>query len=136
MLRRGYLASDAAGMQVYRYANVIIAIRERDHRDGTDIRLLRQEVAKELPELPQCDDCFFVLDGVTLLRRGDGQFLLKGDHLLFLINQQAFAGNLMGNGPDGRRRDEFRFLQGHGDAGGVCSDGETLGAQVVADGVS
>ncbi len=47
-------------------------LRERDHRDGTNIGLLRQEVAQELTELAfaQGDHCFFHLDDVTLLRRG------------------------------------------------------------------
>jgi len=66
---------------------------------------------------------------------GGDQSLLPGDHLLFLINQQPLAGNLMRNRPDRWRRHELRLVQRHGDSGGVSCDSEILGTQVVADGV-
>ncbi|MEF8724897.1 MAG: hypothetical protein V5B30_20765 [Candidatus Accumulibacter delftensis] len=42
--------------------------------------------------------------------------------MLFFIDQQHLAGDFMGNLPDGRRRYQFLFLQGHGDACGVGLD--------------
>ena len=108
-----------------------LAIREGDRRHGPNIRLLREEVAQELPKFPlaEGDDGFFLLDGVALLLRDDGQLLLKSDHVLFLIDEQSSAGDLVGNCPDGRRRNEFRSLQSHGDAAGVSGNAETLRAQ-------
>ena len=118
-------------------APAFLAIREGDHRDGPNIRLLREEVAQEVAEFPlaQGDDSFFLLDGVALLLRDAGQLLLQGDHVLLLIDEQPLAGDLMGNCPNGRRRNELRSLQRHGDAAGVSGNAETVGAQVVADGI-
>lgn len=125
------------GFSSYSFGCPLQTLRELDHRDGTNIRLLRQEVAKELTELSlaQGDHGFFLLDAITLLPHGGDQSLLQGDHLRFLIDQQPLAGNLMRDRTDGWRRHELRLLQRQGYAGGVASHSETLWAQVVADGV-
>ena len=81
LLRRGKSTCGTAG-------DAGLAICERDHRDGTNIRLLRQEIAQEFTELAlaQGDHCFFHLDGIALLLRGGDQLLLERNHLLFLID--------------------------------------------------
>ena len=107
-------------------APAFLAIREGDRRDGPNIRLLREEVAQEFAELPlaEGDHGFFLLDGVALLLRDTGKSLLQSDHMLLLVDEQPLAGDLMGNCPDGRRRNEFRSLQRHGDAAGVSQETE------------